>query len=60
MMVSKTSAKGKGKWKGKKKIGSKTVAPSKPTFKNALKPTRGVVNAKVDKGDCHYCHKLGH
>ena len=56
MMVSKASVKGKGKRKGKKKIGSKTIASSK----RALNPTGGVAKGKVDKGYCHYCHKQGH
>ena len=58
IMVKKGNAKRKGKWKGKKKIGSKFVNP-KPAFKRALKPTGGVVKG-VAKGDCHYCKKLGH
>lgn len=58
LMVGNKGAKGKGKWKGKKRIGSKTDAPSKPTSKKALKPKGGV--AKPAKGDCHYCKKPGH
>ena len=55
MMVGKEGAKGKGKWKGKKKIGSKNLGPSKPAFKKASKPKGGVVvvSNKHDKGNCH-------
>ncbi|XP_074327588.1 uncharacterized protein LOC141665501 [Apium graveolens] len=56
VMVNKGSAKGKGKWKGKKIIGSKSVDAPKTAPKHDLKPGGGVV-----KGDtCHYCKKLGH
>ena len=56
MMVNKGSAKGKGKWNSKKRIGSKSNAKPKPTPKGALKPGGGV--AKSDK--CHFCNKPGH
>ena len=59
MMVNKGNATGKGKCKGKKKIGSKYVANPKPGPKKALKPKGGVEKAKA-KGDCHYCKKPGH
>ena len=62
MMVGKEGAKGKGKWKGKKKIGSKNLGPSKPAFKKASKPKGGVVVVadKPDKGNCHWCKEEGH
>ena len=62
MMVGKEGAKGKGKWKGKKKIGSKNLGLSKPVFKKALKPKGGgvVVDDKPDKGNCHWCKEEGH
>ncbi|XP_074355977.1 uncharacterized protein LOC141695643 [Apium graveolens] len=56
MMVNKESAKGKGKWKGKKRMGSKSAAAPKTAPKQALKPGGGVA-----KGDiCHYCKKSSH
>ncbi|XP_074323451.1 uncharacterized protein LOC141660370 [Apium graveolens] len=56
MMVNKGSAKGKGKWKGKKRMGSKSTAAFKTAPKQALKPGGGVA-----KGDtCHYCKKPCH
>ena len=42
MMMGKEGANGKGKWKGKKKIGSKNLGPSMPAFKKASKP-KGVL-----------------
>ncbi|KAK1361293.1 CCHC-type domain-containing protein [Heracleum sosnowskyi] len=58
MMVNEGNAKGKVKWKGKKKIGSKSANP-KPAFKKVLKPIGGVAKGDA-KGDCHYCKKSGH
>ncbi|XP_074360487.1 uncharacterized protein LOC141700675 [Apium graveolens] len=56
MMVNKGSAKGKGKWKGKKRMGSKSVVAAKTTPKQALKSGSGIA-----KGDtCHYCKKPDH
>ena len=56
MMVGKGNAKRKGKWKGKKKIESKS-ANLKPGANKAMKPTGGDKKV-VAKGDCHYCKKL--
>ncbi|XP_074328243.1 uncharacterized protein LOC141666132 [Apium graveolens] len=56
MMVNTGSAKGKGKWKGKKRMGSKPAVTPKTAPKQSLNPGGGVA-----KGDtCHYCKKLGH
>lgn len=53
LMVSKGNA--KGKWKGKKKIRSNSVAkPNNP--KQAKKPKGGFLK----EGDCHFCRKSGH
>ena len=62
MMVGKEGAKGKGKWKGKKKIGSKDLGPSKPAFKKASNTKGGfvVVAGKPYKGNCHWCKEKCH
>ena len=62
MMVGKEGAKGKGKWTGKKKIGSKNLGPFKSAFKMASKPKGGgvVVSDNPDKGNCHWCKVEGH
>ena len=58
MMVNKGNTKGKGKWKGKKKIGSSKLANSKPAFKRASKLAVSVEKANTN-GDCHYCKNSG-